>query len=42
MRFHAGAVLTAGFLSAGWQGMVGGCVTFGAFSLLMDTLLDHN
>jgi Tim17/Tim22/Tim23/Pmp24 family len=27
--------------SAGWQGMLGGCVTFGAFSLLMDTLMDH-
>ena len=26
---------------AGWQGALGGCVTFGAFSVLMDHLLDQ-
>jgi hypothetical protein len=28
-------------LAAGWQGALGGCATFAAFSVLMDKLLDH-
>ena len=28
-------------VAAGWQGALGGCATFAAFSVLMDTLLDH-
>jgi len=34
---------TGGVLArtAGWQGMLGGCATFGAFSVLMEVLLDH-
>ena len=43
--YNSGAAgcFTGGILArnAGWQGALGGCATFAAFSMLMDKLLDH-